>query len=114
MYSYMQMYVFNSAKELKTGLSTTTQANNKRLCPSMRIMMISGAGGRIVVICRAFQRKYKTPRNLPIRGLLVDDIGLDLHFLSLWERKLRCCRHPAGGKQMSTGHLQLDGFESYI
>ena len=28
------------------------------------------------------------------------------------ERKLLCCRRPAGDKQMSTGHLYLDGFES--
>ena len=26
---------------------------------------------------------------------------------------LRSCRRLAGGKQMPTGHLHLDGFESY-
>ena len=28
-------------------------------------------------------------------------------------QKLRCCRHPAGGKQQSTGLLHLDGSSSY-
>ena len=38
------------------------------------------------------------------------EAGLDLHFC--FQQKLLCCRHRAGGKQMSTGHLHLDGFES--
>jgi hypothetical protein len=29
-------------------------------------------------------------------------------------QKLRYCRRPAGGKQMSAGHLHLDGFESFL
>ena len=38
-------------------------------------------------------------------------------YLLLWCRqpdssKLWCCRRPAVGKQMSTGHLHLDGFKS--
>ena len=41
-----------------------------------------------------------------------DDIGLDLHFLSRWERKLRSRSRRAGNEQQSTGLLHLDGFES--
>ena len=42
-----------------------------------------------------------------------DNIGLDLHFLSRWERKLRSRPRQAGDEQQSPGLLQLDGFESH-
>ena len=43
---------------------------------------------------------------------MVPVTGLDLHFLSLGERKLWCCRRRAGGKQGSPGALHSDGFSS--
>ena len=38
------------------------------------------------------------------------EAGLDLHFC--FQQKLLCCHRPAGGKQVSTGYLHLDGFKS--
>jgi len=46
------------------------------------------------------------------RFIMEQDTGVDLHFLPRGGRKLRICRHRAGGKQMSTGHLHLEWFDS--
>ena len=54
--------------------------------------------------------KRKTTPNGVV--FLVDDIGLELHFFPIGKENKGVAAVETGGKQMSTGHLHLDWFES--